>query len=305
MSTLPAPFIQNGVVREWEDEYPSATFSGIVGDEAHRKTGGYHISIEDQPPTNYSVIRPDDKAPPGTWSRKHATALDMSMNKADMVKSTRRWMLVWSNRADPRRKFFNGFNGWTGSGDAQRWDFVTNTVKRSTNDHQWHQHTEKRRKYWNDPQADRAMISIARGQTVAQWLAQEAGGGSGADNVFCAKNDTGNNPLNLQIQLVQMGYWVGPPDASDRSQPYNYCDGEYGSWTASALKEALGDPNNNGEKFGPWEYRALEMKYVKMFGTGSGGGGGLVPHTHDITGLTVTVTGSGTGNGATGPAKAA
>lgn len=300
MTTLPAPFIANGVVSAWEDEYPSATFSGIVGDLAHQRTGGYHISIEDQSSSNYSVIRPDDKAPPGTWSRKHATALDMSMNKADMIKSTRRWMVVWSDPTDPRRKFFNGFNGWLGSGDAQRWDFVTNKVQRSTNDHQWHQHTEKRRKYWNDPQADRAMISIARGQTKEEWIAQEL---DGEDSMFTKMGLSGDKPLNLQIMLVDMGYWVGPPDASDQSNPYRYCDGQYGSWTSRALKEALADPNNSGENYGPWEYRAMEKKFVQMFGKGSGGSSGLVPHTHDITGLTVTVQGSGVGNGATGPAK--
>lgn len=296
MTTLPAPFIANGVVSAWEDEYPSATFSGIVGDPAHMRTGGYHVSIEDQSSTNYSVIRPDDKAPPGTWSRKHATALDMSMNKADMIKSTRRWMAVWADPTDPRRKFFNGFNGWLGTGDAQRWDFVTNKVQRSTNDHQWHQHTEKRRKYWNDPQADRAMISIARGQTKEQWIAQES---SGQGDEMYAKYGDGNNgqPRSRNVTTMQNKLLLLDPNALPQFGP----DGGYGDETTAAfvrLVPGVGDGKSYDEKTIPLMDKAFAVKF------GGGGGGGLVDHTHDITGLTVTVQGSGVGNGATGPAKA-
>jgi hypothetical protein len=180
MTTLATKLLLN-VAYRWEEIYSSAAFSGIVGDEEHALRGGYHISIEDQPPTNYSVIRPDDKAPPGDWSRIHATALDMSMNKADMILSTRRFMVVWSDRTDPRRKYLNAFNGWTGSGDAQRWDFVTNTVQKSTNDHQWHHHGEIRRKYWNDPVAHNAYLSIARGDTKEQWMSSNINRGGTID----------------------------------------------------------------------------------------------------------------------------
>lgn len=173
MTTLAPPLLRNAV-EVWESLYSSAVFSGIVGDEAHRRRGGYHISIEDQSSTtNYSVIRSDDKAPPGDWSRVHATAWDMSQNRDDMILSTRRWMAVWGDHSDPRRKYFNAFNGWTGSGDAKRWDFVSNSVNTSTNDHQWHFHGELRRRYWDDPVAHRALVSTARGDTKEQWLSGE------------------------------------------------------------------------------------------------------------------------------------
>lgn len=288
MTTLAAPFIANGVVSAWEDEYPSATFSGIVGDQAHMRSGGYHVSIEDQSSSNYSVIRPDDKAPPGDWSRKHATALDMSMNKTDMVKSTRRWMVVWSDRSDPRRKYFNAFNGWTGSGDAQRWDFVTNTVQRSTNDHQWHQHTEKRRKYWNDPQADRAMISIARGQTKEQWIAQESGMSSEGDEMY-AKYGDGNNgqPRSRNVMTMQNKLLLLDPGCL----PNYGADGGYGDETTAAfvrLVPGVGDGKSYDENTIPLMDKAFAVKF------GGGGTGGLVPHVHDVGSLTFSgaVTGS-------------
>lgn len=174
MTTL-APVTIKSVVPVWEDEYSSAVFSGIVGDLAHRKRGGYHISIQDQSASNFSVVRADDAAPPGDWSRKDASALDMSMSKTDMVTSTRRWVAVWADKSDPRRKYFNAVNGWLGSGDAKRWDFVKNTVQTSTNDHQWHQHSEWRRRYANDPKAARAAMSITKGESKATWIAREEG----------------------------------------------------------------------------------------------------------------------------------
>jgi len=299
MTTLPAPFIANGVVSAWEAEYPSATFSGIVGDVAHQRTGGYHISIEDQSSTNYSVVRPDDKAPPGDWSRKHATALDMSMAKADMVKSTRRWMVVWSDRTDPRRIYFNGFNGWTGSGNAQRWDFVTNTVQTSTNDHQWHQHTEKRRKYWNDPKADRAMISIARGETKEQWLASEAGGGG--DEMYAKYGDgNGEQPPSRNVKTLQNKLLLLNPACL----PQFGADGGYGDETAAAFVAEVPGVGD-GKSYDEVTIPLMDKEYARRFGTGSGSGG-LVQHTHSISSqpVSVTVSGSGTGSltGVTGGA---
>src|SRR3954466_7946457 len=95
--------------QRWDSDldYPSAVFSGIVGDVNHLAGGGYHLSIENNSPSNYSVTRPHDKAPPGTWSRKHASAVDMSMSKADQVKCWNRLYAVWLDHSDPRRKYFN------------------------------------------------------------------------------------------------------------------------------------------------------------------------------------------------------
>jgi hypothetical protein len=169
MVTLAPPLLVQAS-RTWETRYESAVFSGIVGDADHAARGGYHISIEDQSPNNYSVIRPDDKAPPGDWPRNLSSGLDMSMSRADMITCTRRWMAVWSDRTDPRRRYFNAFNGFTGSGGAKRWDFVANTVTAATSDHEWHWHGEVRRRYVNDPQAYRAMDSINRGETKEEYM---------------------------------------------------------------------------------------------------------------------------------------
>jgi hypothetical protein len=169
MSTL-APVLLQEAAREIEKIYKSAVFSGIVGDRAHQARGGYHISVEDQPGNNYSVTRPDDKAPPGTWATNLAAALDMSMSTADLKLATSRFEAVWADRTDPRRKYFNAFNGYKGTGDAKRYDMVTNSVSTASPDHKWHKHDEWRRKYVNDRTALKAYVSIHKGETKQQWL---------------------------------------------------------------------------------------------------------------------------------------
>src|SRR4051812_12278488 len=154
--TTKAPVLLQQNVTVMEETYKSAVFSGIVGDKAHQSRGGYHISIEDQPSNNYSVTRPDDQAPPGTWPRNMAAALDISMNVADMKLWTTRWEKVWADKTDPRRKYFNAFNGYKGTGDAKRYDFVTNKITTASPDHKWHGHKEWKRRYINDPTALKA-----------------------------------------------------------------------------------------------------------------------------------------------------
>lgn len=131
---------------KWDAAYPSAVFSGIVA-----LTGGYHASIEDSVPGSYSVVRVDDAAPPGGWPRDLSAAIDMSMNTTDMIKCYWRIRRVFDNPNDPRRRYFNAFNGWDGQGDAKRLDFVTGQIQWATPDHKWHTHGEWRRRYVTDP----------------------------------------------------------------------------------------------------------------------------------------------------------
>lgn len=170
MTTL-APQNLRDAAAEFERLYASAVFSGIVGDMAHRLEGGYHISLEDQSSGNYSCVRLDDAAPPGDWPRNLAAAIDMSMNSSDMATASRRVEAVWANPADTRRKYFNCINGWLGSGDAVRWDFVTGKKSYASPDHKWHTHSEIRRRYVNDPMARKALVSMYAGESHDQWLA--------------------------------------------------------------------------------------------------------------------------------------
>jgi hypothetical protein len=176
--------VERDIATKWAKQYASGVNSGIVGDVAHAASGGYHISIQDQPSNNYSVIRPDDKAPPGTWPRNTAAAIDQSMNRADMIICYKRVRAVWADHTDSRRKYFNAFNVWDGSGDAVRLDFVANVAVFADDTHKWHTHGELRRRYVNDLKACRAWLSMTGGQTKAAWMTQEGEDMTVADDVW-------------------------------------------------------------------------------------------------------------------------
>jgi hypothetical protein len=169
MSTIAPPLIK-ALASDWENKcgLTSAILSGTVGDPLHKLRGGYHISREDQPADNYSVIRPEDK--PGNGPNDACAAIDMTMSTADMKTCTARLVKAFTNRDDPRRKYLNAFNGWSGTGDAQRWDVFTNKVAWATPDHKWHVHLEIRRKYVTSAAATKAILSILRGESVAAYL---------------------------------------------------------------------------------------------------------------------------------------
>jgi len=151
---------------DWESKcgLSSAQMSGIVGDLSHKV--GYHISRQDNPAGNYSVVRPDDR---GGLSVA-AAAVDMTLNTAEMKICTARLCKAYTNTADPRRKYLNAFNGWTGSGSAKRWDVYARRVSNASADHKWHIHLEFRRRYVESPTAMKAVLSILKGETVATYL---------------------------------------------------------------------------------------------------------------------------------------
>lgn len=169
MSTVATPEMKQ-LALDWERKcgLSSAVCSGIVGDTAHRARGGYHISRADQPKDNYSVVRPDDG--PGMGPDDAAAGIDMSMSTADMKTCTARLLAVFVNTADPRRKYINAFNGWTGTGGAQRWDVYARKVKSATPDHMSHVHLSIRRKYVRSRTAMAAVLSALRGESLAAYM---------------------------------------------------------------------------------------------------------------------------------------
>lgn len=164
MTTLATPQLKRLAAR-WEELYPSAVTSGIVGDAAHGRSG-YHISRQDANAGDYSVTRPDDRA--GNGPNNVAAAVDMSMNERDMRLCTQRLRSLFAAVGDPRRKYVNAFNGWLGgTADAQRWDFVAGTITWATDDHKWHVHLELRRKYATSNTAVDEILSVLAGKSLA------------------------------------------------------------------------------------------------------------------------------------------
>lgn len=243
-----------GIAQEWETYYGSAVFSGIVGDLVHQANGGYHISIQDQPSTNYSVVRPDDKAPPGTWPRDYASGIDMSMNSRDMAVCSNRLWDVWNDTTDPRRQYLNGFNGWfNDGGPAKRYDFVTQKISTSTPDHKWHVHLEIRRRYVTSAEAAKAILSILRGETKQQYLDSLIVEVE-SDDMFCEHGQTNGKVWVLQSEINKVLRFQEVAEGELLTR-----DGEYGDKTAAGLMRiGVGNPDNNGRIYWAGEYDRLQ-----------------------------------------------
>lgn len=145
----------------------AATFSGIVGDLAHRASGGYHISREDQvDPNNYSVV----DCPADQRGRSDlASAVDMNMIDRDMILVYGRLYRSWRDRTDPRLDVCRGINGTLDGQNAIRIDCQFMTEEWATADHLWHIHLEVLRQFADDASAHSGVLSVIVGETVAQW----------------------------------------------------------------------------------------------------------------------------------------
>lgn len=225
MSTVAPPLIKK-LAADWEDKcgFSSAKISGIVGDTRHAKQGGYHISRQDQPGSNYSVVRPDDKGGPGNA----ASAIDMTLSAADMRLCTQRLVTVFNNPNDPRRKYINAFNGTLDSKNARRWDVYARKVKTATKDHLWHVHLEIRRCYVGSATAMAAILSALKGEAVTVFAGKVSSTApatsikapsTGTPPPFpgvLRRNDKQGSPSGavklVQVQLARRGVPVGAAD---------------------------------------------------------------------------------------------
>lgn len=163
----------------------SAVFSGIVPDQRHLGSGGYHVCLvhlaSHKKLGDYSSTRPLDKTPKVTAAGKgYSCACDISMSPADMKRSYASVKKVYGDRSDPRRRWVNAINCWSGSGDAKRFNFQQNTVGYASPDHKSHVHADLPRAYVDQARskadadkAARAAASIIVGESKASWIARE------------------------------------------------------------------------------------------------------------------------------------
>lgn len=203
------------LAEEWEDNcgYASAVLSGIAPDEAHKRRGGYHCSIQDLIANgngnDYSNTRPDDKG----FNPLDGAAIDMSMGPADMKLCYTRLRRVWDDRTDPRRKYLNAVNCYKGTGDATRLDYYANTAGTASADHKWHNHAECRRRYLQDWVAVRAIASALKGETKEQYMAATAFTVADQQQItttnwrtwwFLDRKEVGDNHVNNKFEKYPM-----------------------------------------------------------------------------------------------------
>lgn len=174
--------------QKWQKDagYPSAVLSGILPNAEHLRDGGPHVSIEDLKRygnyPDYSTPDPLGR-PPAVKNLRAGSAIDMTVNKADMVKMHGRVLKVWQDHTDPRRRFINAINVWDGvTGHLpDRFNFQTNQRAPTDRSHEWHGHADFVRSRWDQqsvgkPEADkaaRAFVSLISGESKVAWIARE------------------------------------------------------------------------------------------------------------------------------------
>lgn len=152
-------------------DYPSSVPAGINGDQSHFESPTYHIGISELPYQGGYSNRTWEDQMPAAGSSWHSSATDESMSTADMVKNWNRHLVVFNDHSDPRRQYLAEYIGWNGVGSAERLDFQANTRTSASEDHKWHRHRAKRRRFYNSMEAAVACISIDKGETKEQYLA--------------------------------------------------------------------------------------------------------------------------------------
>jgi hypothetical protein len=159
------------MAREAEATIPSAVFAGIVGDASH--TYGFHCSARQLRFNrgDYSLANADNWAG-GQQYPDAAAAVDLSMNRTDMITVTSRLVASWQDPADDRLDGWYSFIGTLDGVTCGRyvcyppewggpyWADITHT---------WHIHASARRSMVHNALAMAAFLSVIVGRTYQEW----------------------------------------------------------------------------------------------------------------------------------------
>jgi len=174
MATL-ATATMRSLGARWVAAIGSAELSGIVGDAAHQTDPGKHLSWNDNVRLFGTGAWPlrqvaGDRNPP---NKTAAAAIDIKMNAVDMKRVHNRFIAVFNARArDPRARFVTAFNGYNGTGTAQRFDMQTGGISWTDDSHNWHEHVEVPYDQVDSVRMVDAVMSIVAGETLEAYAAR-------------------------------------------------------------------------------------------------------------------------------------
>jgi hypothetical protein len=137
---------------------------------------GYHNTRAGNASTDYSVRDPQDQLGPPD----KAAAIDLTFPNAQagdyttIARYSRRLLDSGRDPDDDRGNFIREFFGNADDdAEVEGWDFRYIQPATSDTTHLWHIHISISREHVANPAAYRALLSILRGQTVAQWRAAD------------------------------------------------------------------------------------------------------------------------------------
>lgn len=157
----------------------SAVNSGLVGVTTNPRNNSYHHSKNSAPNKSRGAYTNNwfndlTKNHPSI-NKDAVTGSDTSMNRADMIKSTKQFKRVFDDHTDPRRKYFAEVIGTLDGVNAIRMDFGDGSVDKASKDHTWHLHKGWWYLYWGSWEAADADLSVQRGETKAQYIDRHGG----------------------------------------------------------------------------------------------------------------------------------
>ena len=157
--------------RLWEETIPAAVFSGVA--PSSQTAYGYHNSannlINSGQSNDYSLQINGDRTSDGI-DRDAYCAIDMSMNRSDMILVTNRVYKSWKDANDPRLDKHREGIGTLDGNNVTYMDFQSGQLGSADDSHLWHFHKGGLRLYVNDMESVNAFISVIKGQTYAEYL---------------------------------------------------------------------------------------------------------------------------------------
>lgn len=222
----------------WEQLHelePGSQLGGIYANKS-----GYHNTRNGNAAGNYSVREAEDHQGPGD----KAAALDWTFPNAQrgdystIAKYTKRLLASGHDHDDPR---LNGLREFYGQADSdshvEGWDCRHLVDVTSDSSHLWHIHFSISRAHVTDLATMRALLSVLRGESTAQWL--RANGQVPTPQPAPAPAPSGHAPGSRTLQLASpymtgddvkfVQRWIGPAQAGA-------ADGVFGPSTASGVR---------------------------------------------------------------------
>lgn len=197
-------------------ENPRAQLGGIcVAKKGYHSSRDYNDAYF---PGNYSVVIAPDEVT-GILAG-YGSAIDLTMQYkvngvyVDMHKYSKRLLDSSKDPKDPRLDVLREWYGNVGGdGTVEGWDCWYGRAATSDTSHLWHIHLSFLRKYCNDLNAMRAVLSVLKGQTYSQYL----GGSEMSDPLYQYMGYVTRTPpdtgklLPVSTDLVTDWQWIGVP----------------------------------------------------------------------------------------------
>lgn len=215
---------------------------------------GYHNTRNGNSPSNYSVVeRPPDDGGPGD----KAAAFDWTFPEAQRGDYSR--ISVYSTRLlnsskDPNDPRLNGWREWYGQTDwdttVEGWDTRHGYAVTSDSSHLWHIHLSESRSMTESYDNKEAMLSVLKGETVAQWRGVVTEG----DGDVLLKCPYDEDRLDL--------FYVGPK--GEVWHRWASSGGMNALWSESSPKENLGGQVVPGTLAATWKHDASGVEIVGL-----------------------------------------